>query len=87
MATLDMSEKERAELSAERQRMTDEMENLSTQRETLQQERAEFIEDRKRLNEEKSQLQMKINDAQKVLLICIVIVFKILRVIPQTIHC
>ena len=63
---VDMSERERAELSAERQRMTEEMEGMSKQRETLGQERAEFIEDRKRLNEEKSQLQMRINDSEKV---------------------
>ena len=63
---IDMSERERAELSAERQRMTEEMEGMSKQRETLEQERAEFIEDRKRLNEEKSQLQMRINDSEKV---------------------
>lgn len=61
-----MSEKERADLTAERQRMNDEMENLSKQREGLEKERAEFIEDRKRLNEEKSQLQLKINEAEKV---------------------
>lgn len=62
----DLSESERAELNAERQRMSEEMTAFVLQRESLEKERAEFVEDRKSHIEEKNRLQQKINESEKV---------------------
>lgn len=63
---LDLSEEEREALNAERLKMTEELAGMALQRKTLENERAEFVDDRKRLNEEKNQMQLKINQSEKV---------------------
>lgn len=61
-----MSESERAEMAAERQKMNEELANVAVQRAALEQEREEFTTDRKKHSEETQQLQLKINSLEKV---------------------